>query len=346
MNLYLTRAGRLCRHDNTLRFEQIVQQGDSTPDEEIHNLEDLPTNAVTVPVEGIESIYLFGEISLNTKLAVFLAQKGIPVHFFNYYGNHVSTLLPHAAQLSGELVIRQAEAFGAPSRRREICQELLSSTFHNISSILSYYQRKTGGLEIALDKLEKAKHLLEKQSTPEQMMGIEGKVRHLYYQSWSQWLGDSAHMFKREYHPPTNPLNSLISFLNSLLYASCVSEIHRTALYPGISYLHAPQSRRYSLALDLVEPFKPIIVDRLLFRLWNNRSISAKDFRQDSNGFLLTDEARRKILQEWDQEMKTTVKVESLKRSVSYRQLIRLDCYKLVNFLLENRPYTPYKIPY
>jgi CRISPR-associated protein Cas1 len=160
------------------------------------------------------------------------------------------------------------------------------------------------------------------------------------------WLGDQAKKFKRVYHPPDNPLNALISFLNSLLYTACVSELYRTALYPGISYLHTPQTRRFSLALDLVEPFKPLMADRLLFRLLDCRMIGDHDFRKYSNGFLLTDDARRRVLQEWDQELRKTVHNPALNRSVSYRQLLRLDCYKLVNFLLEGREYRPYKIEY
>ena len=347
MNLYLTRSGRLRRHDNTLRFEQIsLPDEEDIPDFEHPELETAQANSISVPVESIKAIYIFGEVSINSKLASFLSQKEIPVHFFNYYGHHASSLLPHAAQLSGELVIRQVEHFQDEEKRLKICRAILSATFHNISSILGYYQRKKGGLENQLAQLKFAQESLFQQTSPEQLMGVEGSIRNMYYQSWETWLGSAASNFKREYRPPTNPLNALVSFPNSLLYTACVSELYRTALYPGLSYLHAPQSRRYSLALDLVEPFKPIIVDRLLFRLWNTKTIRDNDFRQNSNGFLLTDDARRKILQEWDQEMKTTVHVDSLKRSVSYRQLLRLDCYKLVNLLLEDRPYSPFTIKY
>ena len=174
-------------------------------------------------------------------------------------------------------------------------------------------------------------------------MGFEGSVRKKYYQAWHFWLPAADKNFKRVYHPADNPLNATVSFINALLYTACVSEIYRTALYPGISYIHAPQSRRYSLALDLVEPFKPIIADRLVFRLWNSNMISDKDFMPSSNGFILTDDARRMILGEWDNELKKTIYMDSLNRSVSYRQLLRLDCYKLINFLLENRDYQPYK---
>lgn len=66
-------------------------------------------------------------------------------------------------------------------------------------------------------------------------------------------------------HPPDNMINSLISFVNSLIYAKTLSEVYHTQLNPTISYLHQPGARRFSLCLDLSEIFKPLIADRLIF---------------------------------------------------------------------------------
>lgn len=348
MNLYLTKSGRLRRQDNTLRFESVsLPPEEDVPEYESEGLEEMPADAVhALPVESVDSVYVFGEITLNSRLVNFLNSRKIPVHFFNWFGHHTGTLLPHAEQLSGDLVIRQAEAYRNPAERLGICRALLEATFHNIRSILLYYHRRKGGLEEAAESVRELADRLKEGSTVEELMGLEGNVRRIYYQAWGVWLGNEGMPFKRVYHPPDNPLNALLSFLNSLLYTACVSELYRTALYPGISYLHTPQTRRYSLALDLVEPFKPLLADRLLFRLWGCRMIGDKDFRKHSNGFLLTDEARRRILQEWDQQLRQTIQYPALNRSVSYRQLLRLDCYKLVNHLLEGREYKPYRMDY
>ncbi len=347
MNLYLTRSGRLRRCDNSLRFERVDLPETENPEEESDELEDSKADlSQSLPVESIDAVYIFGELSLNTKLINFLNTKRIPVHFFNWYGHHTGTLLPHAEQLSGDLVIRQGEAYRRTEERLTICRNLLGAVFHNILSVLQYYQRRKGGLEETVAAVRELEGKLPEQDTPEGLMGLEGNVRKLYYEAWPIWLGNSARHFKRVYHPPDNPLNALISFLNSLLYTAGVSELYRTALYPGISYLHTPRTRRFSLALDLVEPFKPLLADRMIFRLLDSRTISDSDFRRHSNGCLLTDDARHRILQEWDQELRKTVHYAPLNRSVSYRHLLRLDCYKLINFLLEGREYLPYRIGY
>jgi CRISPR-associated protein Cas1 len=131
-----------------------------------------------------------------------------------------------------------------------------------------------------------------------------------------------------------------------LLYTALLSELYRTALYPGISYLHSPQTRRFSLALDLVEPFKPLMVDRLIFRLFGQKEIGSNDFRSDCNGILLKDSSRKKIISLWDEQLRKTVKNAELNRSVSYRQLLRRDCYKFIKFLLEGKEFKPYRIQY
>jgi CRISPR-associated protein Cas1 len=102
--------------------------------------------------------------------------------------------------------------------------------------------------------------------------------------------------FLRDYDPPSNPINALLSFLNALLYTTVVTEIYRTGLYPGISYLHSPQERRISLALDLSEVTTPVIVDRMLARLFNTKSICDTDFIKDSNGVLLKADSRKRVI--------------------------------------------------
>ena len=359
MNLYLTKSGRLRRKDNTLIFETVSLPSENSENKTVQDvdfeeikdidLEDIPAeNKHSLPIESIESIYLFGEISLNCRLMNFLSQKKIPVHFFNYYGNHTGTFLPHAEQLSGELAIRQGAAYMDMQKRMYICRRLLDSVIHNIHSVVNYYARRKNLPELTeiSEKIFAYTENLEAAQTPDELMGIEGTVRRLYYRSWHYWLGDAAKQFKRTYHPPETPLNSLISFVNSLLYTACVSELYRTALYPGISYLHAAMTKRFSLALDLTEPFKPIMADRLIFRLWNSRMIQDSDFLPDTNGYILTDFARKKILSEWDLLLRETVFYKSLNRSVSYRQLLRLDCYKLIRHLLEGQEYTPFRMEY
>ena len=135
-------------------------------------------------------------------------------------------------------------------------------------------------------------------------------------------------------------------FLNSLLYTACLNQIYRTAIYPGISYFHEPHERRFSLALDISEPFKPIMVDRLIFRLFNQKRITKKDFRSGSKSVLLKPESKKKVLKEWDNLLSKTVQYPEFNRSVSYRQLIRITVYSLIKSLLSGEKFQAYKVNY
>ena len=138
-------------------------------------------------------------------------------------------------------------------------------------------------------------------------------------------------------------VNAMISFTNGLVYSSVVSQIYRSQLDPTISFLHEPGYRRFSLALDIAEIFKPILADRITFKLFNNRQISEKDFAKDLNFCYLKDSGRRTVIKEWDERLHTTIEHRRLKRKVSYERLVRLECYKLIKHLTGAEEYSPFK---
>ncbi|OQX18244.1 MAG: CRISPR-associated endonuclease Cas1, partial [Candidatus Altiarchaeales archaeon A3] len=158
-------------------------------------------------------------------------------------------------------------------------------------------------------------------------MSVEGKIWDNYYKNFNEIL-KNFEFTTRERRPPTNEINALISFGNSLLYSTTLSEIYNTYLNPAISFLHEPQERRYSLALDVSEIFKPLLVERTIFKLVNKQMLTEKHFESELKGVYLNDEGKRIYLKEYDERLNTTIKHPTLDREVSYRRLIRLECYK------------------
>lgn len=172
-------------------------------------------------------------------------------------------------------------------------------------------------------------------------MGLEGSIRNQYYMAIDQIVPKEYKMMKRERRPPTNKMNALISFGNSLLYTTILSEIYNTQLNPTISYLHEPFERRFSLALDVSEIFKPILSDRVILTLVNKKILNNKDFEGKIGNLLLTETGKRKFIELWDQKLKTRIRHKELKRSVSYKRLIRLELYKLCKHFLGETEYKP-----
>ena len=175
-------------------------------------------------------------------------------------------------------------------------------------------------------------------------MGIEGNIRKTYYSAWNEIVNQEIKFEKRVMHPPDNMINSLISFVNSLIYAKTLSEVYHTQLNPTISYLHQPGARRFSLCLDLSEIFKPLIADRLIFSLLNRRQITENSFTKEFNFLHLKKEASQLIVTELEARLKQAIMHRDLGRQVSYQYLIRLEAYKLIKHLIGEKEYEGFRI--
>ncbi len=175
------------------------------------------------------------------------------------------------------------------------------------------------------------------------LRGIEGKMRERYYQAWQHIIGNGWAFDRRTRRPPDNEVNALISFGNSVLYTACLSEIYRTQLTPTISYLHEPGARRFSLALDISEIFKPLLVDRAIFRLLNTNQLKPEHFDRSLECCYLNDAGKKLFLVALEERLNATIKHRRLGRHVSYRHLIRLECYKLIRHLTDVEPYHAFR---
>jgi CRISPR-associated protein Cas1 len=127
------------------------------------------------------------------------------------------------------------------------------------------------------------------------------------------------------------------------VYTNCVSAIRATALDPAVSFLHEPGERRYSLSLDLADVFKPVLSDRVLFRLVNRGQVSPDDFETELNACLLTESGRETVSKEFECTLEKPVEHPTLNRNVSYQYLLRLEAYKLKKHLLTGEAYEPFE---
>ena len=228
-------------------------------------------------------------------------------------------------------------------RRQQIAREFVSSAAHGIIRNLSYYLNRGKEVSSQLEAIQRVVPLIDQAPDIPGLMGVEGRIRDLYYQTFDIITSDLGAMKRRTKQPPENELNALISFGNGLCYAACLNEIYRTQLNPTISYLHQPGERRFSLALDLSEIFKPLLVDRTIFRLVNKHMIGPKHFKRESGVCWLNERGRKTFLEEWDGRLRRTIKHRRLGRNISYKRLIRLECYKLIKHLTKIETYKSFR---
>lgn len=320
VNFYLTRNGKLFRKENTVYF---LSEG----------------KKYLLPIHKIHTIYVYGKVSITSSVLSYLAKNGICLHFFNKYGFFEGSFYPRKTLISGDIIVRQAEHYLNGKKRIYLAKEILSGCFDNIIRNLRYYK-----LEEISEEIEKWKTRLDSAGSIVKLMNIEGNVWNIYYRAFDRILPENFKFEKRSRRPPRNMVNALISFSNSLIYSTILSEIYNTQLTPEISFLHEPFERRFSLSLDLSEIFKPFLGDRVIFKLLNKGIIKEEHFERDMNYCLLNEKGKRIFLRYFDERLKTTIKHRSLGRKVSYQRLVRLECYKLIKHLLGIQKYRAFRM--
>ncbi len=325
-NFYILNNGRLRRQENTIFFEK--EDG----------------SKAIIPIENTEAIYAFGELDFNTKLFNYLAQKGIPVHIFNYYGFYSGSYYPRETLNSGRLLVKQVNHYTGKQKRIALARAFVDAASFNILKNLRYYNNRGKSLDEYINSIEGYRAEICKTSAVDELMGLEGNIRNTYYKAWPIIIDQEIEFERRVKQPPDNMLNALISYLNSMVYTTCLGEIYHTQLSPLISYLHEPGDRRFSLSLDLAEIFKPIFSDRIIFTLLNRQQITEKDFMAEVNFCYLNEKGRKIVIKEYDERLKTVITHKKLEKQVSYRYLIRLECYRLVKHIIGEQDYEGFKI--
>ncbi|MDD4236198.1 MAG: type I-B CRISPR-associated endonuclease Cas1b [Bacteroidales bacterium] len=327
---YLFNPGKLSRKDNTLKFVP-------------HDKDGKELSPKYLPVEQVGQMFVFGNLEASSSLYNFLGQNEIAVHFFDYYENYTGSFLSRDYLLAGKMIIEQVKHYNKLKLRMAIAKEIIQGAAYNMLKNLAYYNSRGKDLKSQIERIKLLKSNINNTQKIDELMGIEGNIRNCYYEGINIII-NSFEMGTRSTRPPLNEVNALISFGNMIIYSQVLRSIHQTQLNPTISYLHQPGERRYSLSLDIAEIFKPIIVDRVIFKVLNKRILSEKDFDKSLNRVLLNNAGKKKFLESFDNRMLETIKHRTLNRHVSYKHLIKLECYKLKKHLLNIEDYKSFKM--
>jgi len=329
-SFYLFNPGRLSRKDNTLKFVPVDEAGHEK-------------QARYLPVETVDELYSFGSLDASSSLYNFLGQQQIPVHFFDYYENYTGSFMPRDALLSGKVLMAQSRMHDNNTQRIELARLILDGAVHNMVKNLKYYDNRGKDTRPFIELIGSYRASFERVESIKELMGLEGNIRKTYYDAFNLIINDFK-MEGRSMQPPLNEVNALISFGNMMCYSQCLRAIHQTQLNPVISFLHSPGERRYSLSLDIAEIFKPILVDRIIFKVLNKKMLQENDFEISLNRVLLKPKGKKVFVEAFEERLTETIQHRQLNRAVSYKHLIKLECYKLIKHILQIEEYKPLKM--
>jgi len=323
---YIFSMGELKRKDNSIAFRN--EKGN-----------------FYIPIQDTRELYCMNEVSFNTKFLDFIAKAGITLHLFNYHTNYSGTFYPKEQLVSGDLTIKQSLAY--IDRRLAVAKAVVQGIADNIHEVLYHYFRHgKKELKPTLDWIKNdVPKFLSKDIAIKQVLFIEGQIWHKFYSSFVYFLPEDFVMNKRVKRPPDNPVNALVSFGNTLLYTKTISSIYETHLNQTISFLHSPREGRFSLSLDLCEVFKPIIVFKTIFDLVGKKKLQVTKHFDKSLNYALLNEAGKKIfIDAFETRINETFMHKKLKRKVSYKHCLKLDGYKLIKFIVENKEFKPFNM--
>ena len=230
----------------------------------------------------------------------------------------------HSPCSAPELDTRRAQyAEAAGERGLGIARALISAKIVNMRGLV----RRRAGVAgrdclAALGALAKrAKHAASRDS----LLGIEGSATAFYFSAWPHIFTDRAGDVEfdiRTRHPPQNAVNAILSYAYAVLTAECVCALAAVGLDPRLGVFHQPRSGRASLALDLMEPFRPLIADQAVLSGFNTGQIRSSDAGEAGEGWRLGEAGKRTVLDLIEKRLTTAISVAGAEQPVSYRDAI------------------------
>ena len=299
---------------------------------------------VYIPIEATKILNIYSNIIINSNFFNLMNSKDIIVNLFDKHNRYIGKFIPNNTRKSCLLLLKQVEIYNDYNKRMNMAKDILSSEIYNLKSNLKYYNRRYNhDIKEKIKLIEKAEKEINLIKEHEKLLLCEARIKGIYYSCFNEILQNEKFKFiKRSKRPPQDPINALISFGNTLLYNYIAKEIYKTKLDIRIAYLHSSNNRYESLNLDLADIFKPIIVDKIIFKLINKKIINYRlHFENINGGVYLTGEGKNIVINEFYKKIKDITTIGNNK--TSYEKIIRKEIYKLSNSIMNEEKYKAFK---
>ena len=268
-----------------------------------------------LPLESIEKLVSFSKVNITFEAIKELLKRKINVYLFNNY--EFLGLLTYNP--FSDFHLKQYESFINQNKRINIAKKLILALYYNFNH---YFKKR--GFEIEFD-LENIVESL----TIEELMGYESLIWKQVYNYLKENLVLDFNL--REFNPPKDEVNALISFLNSLLYIEIFHKGVINGFNLDISYLHTPKEK--ALVYDISEIYKPIVVIPLVIKLINQKIIREEHFLKEEDKVYLNEKGRFIVLKHFKEKLNESIYSKKLKNKHKIKNLILYEFYNLKGYL-------------
>ena len=315
-----------------------------------------------IPLRDLDRLIVSESVHFTPSAMGEILRRGIPIQFFSWSGQFLGNFLPaqnhhglarlrqyqrtldadFALQMSGRIITAKIY------NQRRVIQRLAASRFDCEAAPGSEGGSKAinEGLKTEAQKtlawLDSIFTSLKQSRTIDELRGYEGASTARYFQTWAGFLPEEFPFERRSTRPPRNSVNACISFGSTLLYNEAVAFIHAHGLDPALGLLHATEDGRWSLALDLIEPFRPVFVEALALDLFSHQILNAKHFEPKNGGVYLNEEGRKKYFLQYERRMERQFMSESAGHRTTLRQQLEAQAVMYKSALEEPEKFEPF----
>lgn len=292
------------------------------------------TTSQEIPLANVESLSLLGAVQMSTQSLHTLADRGIPVAYLSAAGRLI-TIADSLDSVSAETRRNQVRQFDKPAACLQLARQLIAAKIRNQRTQLI---RNCEGLpKTTTEALAAQAASAEQAESIESLRGHEGQAAALYFERFSGMIkSDAAREFDqhgRQRRPPPDPINSCLSLAYSMLTHECTAALRTARLEPSIGAFHVSRPGRPALALDLMEPFRPLIADSLTITAFNRGELKEGHFQRTAAGCLFTEPGRKAFFGVYGRRMSEEITHPVFCYKLSYRRMLILHARMIAAWL-------------
>jgi CRISPR-associated protein Cas1 len=256
-----------------------------------------------IPLHDVERVILKEGAQISSEALCALLRAEIPVSFLGWNDRFTGAFLPPTNH-HGLWRLRQYQRTCDPAFVIHIARRFVLAKIANQRRIL---QRLAANRSLQFPEdlmfLQKMRELAGRTPDLDELRGCEGAAAARYFRTWASFLPEKFPFERRSTRPPHNPVNACISLGATILYNEAVAALHAHGLDPALGLLHATENGRWSLALDLIEPFRPVLVEALTLDLFTHEMVDSSCFEPHQGGVYLSEKGRRVFILQYERRM-------------------------------------------
>ena len=299
-----------------------------------------------VALAELERVSLSESVQITSRALAALLRAGIPLHFTDGHARLLGTC-SGPMSTDGELRLRQYRRTSDAEFCLQCARRIIAAKILNQARLLQRLEANRPGhvADESLPALHSAAQSAASAGTPAELLGVEGSATRRYLSEWAKYLPPEFPFEGRSTRPPLNPPNAVLSFVSAILYNLLTGLIMRRGLDPALGFFHTTDNRRYSLALDLIEPLRPAVIEPFVTRLFCHKLLDSHDFEPADGGIHLNRAGRATLLFHWEKRLRRLFHPHGAETRSSMLQEMETRIVNYKRALYNPEEFAPFRMP-